>query len=348
MTRTRRLLTASLFAAALGGVAVPAVLVAQDVLSMGNEEQKDWLTNFVQDRLSTPERQIRLSNIEGALGSDVSVREITISDQEGVWLRVNNASLNWNQAALFTGKLDVRSLKADSIEYLRNPRPAEGAADLPAPEASSLEIPEFPVTIQLGELAIPRVTFGEGVFGLGSEIALTGSMLLEGGNLDANLDIRRLDGPGGELTLDAAYRREDASVDVDLVLSEPENGVLANLLNIEGRPAMQLTVSGKGPISGLDTELSLLANGQDALRGMATVRQQPEGLAINAQLDGPLSTLMAETYRPFFGPQTQLTAQALVRSEGGLDISRFTLAAGNWRCKARRGPAPTISSPASS
>ena len=53
--------------------------------------QKDWLTNFVQDRLSTPERQIRLSNIEGALGSDVAIREITISDANGVWLRVNNA-----------------------------------------------------------------------------------------------------------------------------------------------------------------------------------------------------------------------------------------------------------------
>ena len=52
------------------GLAVPAALVAQDVLTMDNEEQKDWLTSFVQDRLSTPERQIRLSNIDGALGSE--------------------------------------------------------------------------------------------------------------------------------------------------------------------------------------------------------------------------------------------------------------------------------------
>ena len=55
------------------GLAVPAVIVAQDVLTMDNEEQKDWLTSFVQDRLSTPERQIRLSNIDGALGSAESL-----------------------------------------------------------------------------------------------------------------------------------------------------------------------------------------------------------------------------------------------------------------------------------
>jgi translocation and assembly module TamB len=148
----RRLFIAALL---LAPAAVPVALVAQD---MSNEEQKDFLTNFVQDRLSTPERQIRLSNIEGALGSDVSIREITISDAEGVWLRVNNASLNWNQGALFGGRLEVNSLRADSIEYIRNAIPVEGAVDLPPPEAGSLEIPEFPVAIQIGELAVPSVT----------------------------------------------------------------------------------------------------------------------------------------------------------------------------------------------
>ena len=134
-TTRRRLFVAALL---LAPAAVPVALVAQD---MSNEEQKDFLTNFVQDRLSTPERQIRLSNIEGALGSDGSIREITISDAEGVWLRVNNASLNWNQGALFGGRLEVNSLRADSIEYIRNAIPVECAVDLPPPEAGSLEIP---------------------------------------------------------------------------------------------------------------------------------------------------------------------------------------------------------------
>src|SRR5690606_35850742 len=138
----------------LVSVAVPAVLVAQDVLTMDNEEQKDWLTSFVEDRLSTPERQIRLSNIDGILGSDVSVRQITISDAEGVWLQVNNATLNWNQAALFLGRLEVKSLKADSIAYLRNAVPVESGVDLPAPEAGGgFAIPEFPVAVILDELS---------------------------------------------------------------------------------------------------------------------------------------------------------------------------------------------------
>ena len=107
----RRLALASLILVPVA--AVPVALYAQD---NGDAEQKDWLTGFVEGQLSTPERQIRLSNIDGALGSDVSIREITIADQQGVWLRVNNVNLNWNQAALFTGRLQVNSLKAESID----------------------------------------------------------------------------------------------------------------------------------------------------------------------------------------------------------------------------------------
>ncbi|MEO8684161.1 MAG: translocation/assembly module TamB, partial [Devosia sp.] len=314
-------------------IAVPAVIVAQDVLTMSDQEQKDWLTNFVQDRLSTPERQISLSNIEGALGSDVSIREITISDAEGVWLRVNNARLSWNQSALFLGRLEVRSLTADSIDYLRNAKPAEGV-DLPPAEAGSLTIPEFPVAVILQDLSIPKVTFGEGVFGLGSAISLKGALTLEGGNLTSKLDIVRLDGPGGTLALLANYTKADNVVDVGVTLTEPPDGVMANLLNIEGRPAVELTIAGKGPVADLQTTLTLKANGQTALGGGATVNQTADGFAIAADLRGPVASLMAAPYRPFFGAESALTANALVRSAGGISISGLKLSGGQLSLEA--------------
>jgi translocation and assembly module TamB len=315
-------------------VAVPVIAVAQDnPLEMDNEEQKDWLTTLVQDRLSTPERQIRLSNIEGVLGSNVQIDEITIADDEGVWLRVNNAQLNWNQAALLLGRLEVETLAADSIEYLRNPNPSE-AIDLPAPEAGTFQVPEFPVAVNIEEVTVPRVTFGEDVFGLGSEISLTGGLTLEDGNLDTSLDIVRLDGPGGTLDLDVAYTNETNVLDLSLALVEPENGVIANLLNIEGRPAVTLTLAGSGPVSDLETQLTLAANGQTALSGVATISQVAEGFQVDADVGGPLSTLVAEPYRPFFGPETALSVDALVRDEGGFSISNLQLSGGQLNLEA--------------
>ncbi|MGV8831202.1 MAG: translocation/assembly module TamB domain-containing protein [Devosia sp.] len=315
------------------GLGAPVALMAQDVLKMSDAEQKDWLTSFVQDQLSTPERQIRLSNIDGALGSDVSVREITISDAQGVWLRVNNAQLNWNQAALFLGRLDVRSLRADSIDYIRNAVPSD-AVDLPPAAEGSFAIPEFPVAIALQELSIPKVSFGEGVFGLASEVSLGGSFSLDGGNLDTKLDIVRLDGPGGTLNLKLAYSRADNNIDMGLSLVEPEDGVIANLLNIENRPAVTLTLAGKGPVGDLRTTLDLQANGQTALSGAATISQQAEGYAVSTDLRGPLADLMAPAYRPFFGTETALNAKALLRSDGGLVISGLQLSGGQLRLEA--------------
>lgn len=330
----RRLALASLILVPIA--AVPVALYAQD---NGDAEQKDWLTGFVEGQLSTPERQIRLSNIDGALGSDVSIREITIADQQGVWLRVNNVNLNWNQAALFTGRLQVNSLKAESIDYIRNAIPAEGV-DLPPPEAGGFSIPEFPVAIELGELAVPRVTFGEGVFGLGSEISLAGNLKLDGGNLDTVLDIVRLDGPGGTLDLDLAYVQAANEIDLKLDLNEPADGVLANLLNIEGRPSMQLTLAGKGPVTDLRADLALIANGQTALAGVSTITQGADGLQINADLGGPLSVLMAEQYRPFFGADTRLTANALVRSAGGVELSNLKITGGQLGLDAQASITP--------
>ena len=304
----RRLVTFAVIGATLG-IAVP--LVAQD---MSEAEQRDWFVQFVEGQLSTPDRQIRISNIDGALSSRASIREVTISDKEGVWLRIDNASIDWDQGALFTGRLLVRELKADSIDYIRNAIPS-GDVDLPPPEATPLAVPEFPVAIQLDNLAVPRVSFGEGVFGLGSEISLGGSLKLEGGSLTSALDITRLDGPGGKLAAKVGYTRGAKSVDVAVTLTEPPNGIVANLLNIEGKPEMALAVNGSGPVADLKTTMTLDAGGTRALEGLATIVQKPEGMAIDADLGGPIGVLVAPAYQAFFGAETSLKASALLRSE---------------------------------
>ncbi|RUT34412.1 translocation/assembly module TamB [Arsenicitalea aurantiaca] len=306
-------------------VAMP--LIAQDQEQRSDEEQKSLFLRFVQDRLSTPERQIRISNIDGILSERASIREITISDDEGVWLRIVNASIDWNQGALFGGRLEIRSLAAERIDYIRNAVPSD-RLDVPAPEARSFEIPDFPVAIILEELAVPRVVFGENVFGLGSEISVNGGFVLDSGSLDANLDIVRLDGPGGTLDIDIAYAGGTDTIDLGVTLVEPEDGIIANLLNIEGRPEVQLTIVGSGPVADLRTELVLNAGGQTALSGAATVAQSDAGFIIDANLRGPIARLVAEPYRAFFGAETALSANALLRSGGGLSISGIRLSGG--------------------
>lgn len=295
---------------------------------LNEEEQRGRLVQFVENQISSPDRQIRLSGINGALSSNASIDQITISDTEGIWLIVENAALQWNQGALLFGRLEIQSLSADSIAYIRNPVTTEEPSG-PAPEAGGFSVPDFPVAIILQSLSVPEVRFGEQVFGLGSEISIAGSMTLDDGTIDAVLDIERLDGPGGALDLDLQYANDTRQIDLGLALVEPQNGIIANLLDIQGRPEIALGLEGSGLIDDLDVALTFDADGNRILTGQGTLDQGAEGLSIIADLRGPLSTILPAAYVDFFGPETALSLEALVREAGGFEISDLRLTGGD-------------------
>lgn len=301
------------------------------------EEERSMFLGFVEDQLSGPNRQIRIQNIEGVLSSNARIGSITVADNEGVWLRITDATIVWSRSALlFSQRLQIDRLAAARIEVLRRPLPDESA---PAPESSSFRLPELPLAVNLDALEVPSVSFGSDVFGLESELSVTGRIRLENGSLDTALDITRLDGPGGRFALTAAYANETEQLDLDLQLSEPENGVIANLLGIEGRPPVDLAVQGSGPLSGLDVGLTLDAAGERVLTGTTALRRQAEGLAYDARLSGPIARLVPPQFRDFFGADTSLTASGLVRDAGGvvLDALRLDSAALSLAASAETG-----------
>ena len=95
------------------------------------EEERSFFVRFVEEQLSTPNRRIGISGIQGVLSSDATIGQITIADRDGVWLRITNARIVWTRSALLLGRLDMDTLAADTIEVLRKPLPEEG---LPRPE----------------------------------------------------------------------------------------------------------------------------------------------------------------------------------------------------------------------
>src|SRR5690606_6202546 len=149
-------------------------------------------------------------------------------------------------------------------EVIRRPIPD---ASLPAPEATPFQLPELPIAINLDALEAPFIAFGPDVFGLQSQLAITGRIRLDDGSLDTALDINRLDGPGRQFALSAVYANATQQLDLDLTLAEPQNGIVANLLNIEGKPPVDLTIAGSGPLSGLNVTLALDADGERVLTG---------------------------------------------------------------------------------
>ncbi|MFN3549554.1 MAG: translocation/assembly module TamB domain-containing protein [Mesorhizobium sp.] len=303
--------------------ALLALMLALPVLAQETpEEERGFFIDFVENQLSADNRQIRINGIQGVLSSSATIREITIADREGVWLRISNAGIDWNRSALLRGRLDIETLRADAIEVLRQPLPAEG---LPSPEATPFRLPDLPLAISLRNLEIERLSFGQDVFGLASELRATGNLEFADGSLQTALDMRRLDGPGGNLTLTASYANATEVLDVRLGLNEPANGIVANLLSIEGRPPVDLVLSGSGPIGDLALELTLDADGARVLTGTTRLDRTDVGLAFSSDVRGPISRLVAPAFRDFFGDEASLTVNGTVRDEGGFAIERLSI-----------------------
>lgn len=289
------------------------------------EQERSWLLTTVENQLSSPNRQIRLGGIRGVLSSEAEIGEITIADRQGIWLRIVNARIEWTRSALLLGRLDIQTLGAERIEISRRPLPDES---LPSPEAQPFRLPELPLSIDLRNLDIDRIVFGEPVFGLASELSASGRLSLAGGALDTELNLERLDGPGGSLRLAAAYANATENLDLDLSLTEPENGVVANVLNIEGKPPVSLALTGSGPLGDLGITLALDADGERVLTGAARLDRGEGGLAVASELQGPISRLIAPAYRGFFGDDTSLRLGGVAKNAGGFRLDTLTLRSG--------------------
>ncbi|WP_112320878.1 translocation/assembly module TamB domain-containing protein [Oceanibium sediminis] len=293
------------------------------------EEREDngFLIGLVEDQLSTEYRKIRLSGVEGVLSSQATVRRITISDPEGVWLQIDNAVIDWNRRRLVLSReLSINSIGAEKITIKRNAIPEPS---LPEPVATPFAIPELPVSVAIEALRVDKLVLGEPVIGLAAEIRAEGGLTLAGGALETTLSMERLDGPGGNFDLTANIGGDPVNVDVRLIASEPENGVFAELLDIPGRPPVEARVSASGTLDDLQADLDFSANGQSLLDGQITAQGQDDGgRAFTVALAGRLQSLIPEEFHAFFSEESRINAVGRQLPEGGVSLDRLTVESG--------------------
>ncbi len=82
------------------------------------------LVGSLSKALSTPGSRVAIGAVDGALSSDATIRDVAISDADGVWLKLDRARLIWRRLALLSGLLEVDRLEVGRLEILRRPLPA--------------------------------------------------------------------------------------------------------------------------------------------------------------------------------------------------------------------------------
>jgi translocation and assembly module TamB len=296
---------------------IPGAAFAQD-------DDRGYLTAFLEDNLSGAGRKVTVTGFEGALSSRATIERLTIADDQGIWITLEDVVLDWNRSALLRGDVSVNALTAALIRLDRVP---QGEAAAPSPEAAPFALPELPVSVNIGQIRADQIILGDAV--LGTEISgqFAASAALSGGQGTIDLTLERTDdGPDGLIALQAGYANTTGELRLSLTAEEAAGGIVAGLLDIPGAPALGLRIEADDPLSDFRADLNLTSDGQERLTGFVVLKGENEaGTAFSADLSGDLAPLFLPDYAEFFGDAIALQAEGRREASGRLDLSRLGL-----------------------
>ena len=295
---------------------LPGPALAQD------DGDGGFLENLIEENLSGAGREVRVEGFEGALSSRATIDELTIADSEGVWLRIENAVLDWNRSALLRRRLEVTELSAETIELLRRPV-TEPAA--PSPEATGFSLPELPVAVRIEELHADELILGEPILGEAAVLTLDGSVALADGEGTASIEVVRIDAEEGRLVLDGSYTNETGVLDLTLALEEGPDGIVASFLNLPGRPSVALGIEGTGAVSDFTADIRLATGGEERLAGQFQTAEVDGARQFRTEISGDIAPVFLPEYQEFFGPNIALRVAGTREEDGTLVLSEIAL-----------------------
>lgn len=311
-----------LFSLLLLLILLPLRLVAQ-------EDEGTFLERQLQDLLSGAGREVSISGFAGALSSNARMDRMTVADADGVWLIMHDAELVWTRSALLRGRLRIDSLGAREIEILRAPKSEEDLS-LADTETKPFALPELPISVNIDALSIETIRLGPDLLGEEVEMQATGRLKLEAGDGDATLDIRRTD-RADKLSFDGGFSNSNRVLRLDMDFDETAGGLVSRLLKIPGAPQLGLQIRGEAPLSDFTAEIALSSDNQPRFGGQVTIRSDDSAESnqrVIADLSGDVRPLFIESFHPFFGDDTSLFADALLRADGATVLNTLTLRSG--------------------
>lgn len=288
------------------------------------EDDRDFVTRYLETSLSGYGRTVTISGFQGALSSRATFDRLTIADDQGVWLTIEQGAISWNRAALLRGEVDIAELSAAKI--LLDRQPGKGGSKAGYEASAPFALPELPVSVNIGTLQTDELVIAEQVFGQPLKVAVSGAANLAGGEGRVDLALHRIDGGEGQVTFTGSFSNKTRDGTIDLLAAEGPGGVAATLLGIPGTPKAQLAIHGAGPISNFVTDLALATDGKPRVTGQLRLTETADAAqSFSLALRGDISPLLQPDYRAFFGTKAQLEAEGSRRAGVSTDLTRLVV-----------------------
>ncbi|MCO5092808.1 translocation/assembly module TamB domain-containing protein [Bosea sp. (in: a-proteobacteria)] len=287
------------------------------------ETDRGIVADLISRALSSETSQVSIGAVDGALSSNVEIRDIVLSDRDGAWLRLDRVRLVWTRSALLLRRLDVDRLEIGKLEVLR--RPAQQPAGA-APRGNEPILPELPLKVIIRAFQLNEFALGEPVLGVAARLGASGAARLGPPNegLDLKFEAKRLD-MGGLFDVTLSFVPESTRLQLAAKLDEPAGGLISKVAGLPGEPPVTLDLKGDGPLDSFSSSLVFTAGPTIGAEGSATLARAGAERELALGLDARIEGLMPPPAAPVFAGSTRLDGSVAFADGGGVDIRKLAL-----------------------
>ena len=183
--------------------------------------------------------KIGIGRLDGSLYGRMIIRDFTLSDPTGAFLRSPELRVDWRPVRYLANHVDIRSATAKTLVMEKIP------AFKPVPDTGEPLLPDL--DIDVGRLRVDRFVFEPAVAGERQVATLSGKVAIADRRAQVSANAETISGGGGQgdtlkLVLDAVPERNRLAMTLDV--TAPQGGVLAAIGGF--KEPMTAKLSGRG------------------------------------------------------------------------------------------------------
>ena len=321
MTSTRRLLrilrnlVLLFLALVMGAVAVFTL----------TQRGRDNLAGLISTMASSEDLTVHVDGLSGIWSGDLRLDNVVIGDRQGPWLALRGVAVDWSPTALLSRTFHAERVAAQRIELARLPQSSEQPADSQSGSFS------LPVSVDIEKIDLPDIAMGEVLAGSGvAQLSASGLLKAERGTnaIQSQLNVARIDGQQGTIDADVDFAPGDNRLVLNLKASEPQGGIIANLLGLQGQPAILADLSGEGPLSDWTGKGSFSIDGSPIAQLTGRHQEVEAGRRIEVKGDGQFERFVPEMLKQVLSGSTTFDVAGTLLTSGGVDLERADIASG--------------------
>ncbi len=273
--------------------------------------------------VSTPDQIIEISPPSGLLTGHLRLDNVTLSDRQGPYARVNQIAVDWSPFSLLAGTFHADRVSAGSIDVQRQPVPVEETTSESSGSSS------LPIEIAIDNFSFPDIRLGQPLLGRPFELTAEGNLKAASDDIRLSLTAHRLNAPDAAVNADIAFLPNENVLKLKAEMREPEGGLLATLLSLPGTPAVAIDLNGEGPLSNWTGSMRGNVAGNPVVNVTGRHLLAEDGTRrIEVSGGGQPDLLLPPAFRQLFAGETKLDANATLSPQGRIEIGSSTLETG--------------------